>query len=403
MPQHRSVVTGLISSLFIPLLLTITLSGCELGVSYSDQDERIDVSYFKQQCDDASSRLCFRVKEEGSSSDYETFENLNGFSSYQWGNDYTINVETSFDDSGDASSYRFLSEQTVTANTNAFSLTLYSQAGILSAENSDNTSWSLGGEISFSTTAEQGSDIDRAIAAGQVLQLEFTASDNVLTYSSLLCAAAEDDFAENCEGISNDDWTIRHFQSDCNYTEARLCLVYRADSSDDWELLQTTSSDISDFTPQWGQEYDIEVVKTLSAGGQLISARLEENDANPESFTGSSNNFLFVLNARDLADADSDNKIVLYDGGQTLFCDTLCDELAEAKDDEHMLLLDGYVEVVGAGSNSDDQNSTDGQSNPEVEIIVSAIVCNENIGSDFDDCVADEDDIDWWPAGDSTN
>lgn len=387
---------------FFLSLSVVWLTGCDLGIDYSDKDERIDVNYFKQQCDKDSASLCFSVKDEGSDSDYEVFNNLNGFSSYQWGNYYTINVETSFDDSGDAESYRFLSEHTSTANNNAFSLTLYPRSGVISAANSEKTSWSLGGEITFTTTSEQGTDIDQAIADDHVMQLEFTAASNVLTFSSLVCSAAEDDFASVCEGISKDEWTIRHFQSDCNFTEPTLCLVYRADSSDDWELLQTTSSDISGFSPEWGQQYDIEVEKTLSSGGQLTSAKLETNDDSPETLSGSSNNFLFVLNARDLADADSDNKITLYDGEQTLLCDTLCNDFAQAKDDEHMLLLDAYVEVSGGNNNqNNNQNDGDASANQRIEVVVTSIVCNENVGSDFDSCVEDQDDVDWWPANQS--
>lgn len=362
---------------FISVLAALLTACPDLGIDYSDKNETIEVNYYKQPCSNTSPALCFSVKNEGSSQDYQVFDNLTGFNSYEWGNYYTLNVDTSFDKNGKPQSYRFISQQAVEANDNAFNLTLYSRSGILVASDSENTQWTLGGEITFTTSAQQGAAINQAIADDEVLQLEFTAAANVLSYSSLLCSAAEDDFASQCQGVSRDSWTLRQFLSDCNYNDAALCYVYRKNSSDDWELLRTTSSEISGFTFQWGQQFTIEVEKTLSAGGQLVSATLTENDEAPDELSGSSNNFLFVLNATDLPGADSDNKIALYDGGQTMLCGSICPTIAAATDDNHMLLLDAYVD--------------------NGEIVVSRIVCNENPGTDFDNCANDED-IDWWPA-----
>ena len=361
------------------LLTTGLLTACpDLGIEYKDKNETIEVNYYKQPCSDTSASLCFSVKDKNSGDAYAVFNNLSGFSAYQWGEYHTIKVETSFAKNGKADSYRFISLEKSTANDNAFSMTLHSKSGIISAADSDKTSWTLGGEKTFSSSAEQGAAINQAIADNQVLQLEFTAADDQLTLNKVLCAAAENDFASECEGVSQAQWTVRHFQSDCNYNDPRLCLVYRTNSSDDWELLRTTSSAIRDFEPQWGNQYQIQVEKTLSAGGQLVSARLKENDENPTAVTGSSNTFLFVLNAANLPAADSDNKIALYDGGQLMLCDSRCSDINGARDDDHMLLLRGYVESG--------------------EVVVQALVCNENRGSDFDDCVADQaDDISWWP------
>jgi len=60
-----------------------------------------------------------------------------------------------------------------------------------------------------------------------------------------------------------------------------------------------------------------------------------------------------------------------------MLCGSFCPTIAAATDDNHMLLLDAYVD--------------------NGEIVVSRIVCNENPGTDFDNCANDED-IDWWPA-----
>jgi len=362
----------------------LLLGGCiELGVSYSDKDETIQVNYYKGQCKSDSSSLCFMVKQDSGDS-FAVFENFSGFSAYQWGNQYSVEVETSFDDSGDPESYRYLSTKSTDAVDNAFSMKLYSAAGVLTT--SDQLSWNLGGEISFTTTAEQGAVINAAVTADEVMQLQFTAANNVLTFSKVLCSAAEKDFAAQCEGTSSVDWTIAHFQSDCNLNTEHLCLIYRVDESDDWELLQTDSSDIEGFTPEWGKEYNIEVIKTVSDGGQLTSAKLDDDggDDSPTDRLDTTYRFVFVLNGRLLAKPDSNNQTTLYDSSQVLNCGSVCSAVEDAIDSDNMMLLRGYV-----------QSS---------EVFVDQVLCDENPGSAFNSCVDDYNDdqdsdnkVTWWP------
>ena len=377
-----SVIFQRVSAVLIPLF-ALSLAGClDLGVSYSDKNQTIEVGHYKQQCNKTSATLCF-VTRENEKSDYTVFENLNGFSSFQWGTRYSLKVETSFDKNGKPNQYQFRSVASEQADSNAFSLTLYTATNILTS--SDQTNWSLAGEKNFTATAEQGSAIAAAVSDKKVVQLEFTAANNNLTLTKVKCSAAEDNFAANCEGTSTSTWRIAHFQSDCNQSSGNLCLIYRVNSSDDWELLRTDDGNISGFTPDWGKEYDIEVEKTVSNGGQLVSAKLKTNDETPEDKLDTANSFAFVLNGTFLSKSNSDNKIAMYDGGQILACDSRCAAINSAIDSDNLLLLVGYVQGT--------------------EVFVSAVECDENPGKDFDDCVkdyndktsGDDNDVSWWP------
>ena len=373
----RRILPGFV--IVSPLFVTACM---DLGVSYSDKNESIEVDYYKRQCNKTSATLCFATR-ENSKDNFAVFENLNGFTSFSWGKRYNLNVKTSFNSNGKASSYQFRSIGTETAEAGAFSMTLYTDTNILTS--SDQLNWSLAGEKNFTATAAQGSEIQAAVNNKQVVQLEFTAANDALSLTKVKCAAAENNFSADCEGTSSATWKIAHYQSDCNQSSGKLCLVYRIDNSDDWELLRTDDSDIDGFTPEWGKEYDIEVDKTVSNGGQLVSAKLKKNDDTPTDKLDTTNKFVFVLNAAYLSKSNSDNKITLYDGGQVMACGSLCDDINSANDSDNMLLLEAYVQGT--------------------EVFVERLICNENPGSDFDDCVkkhnddtsGSDNDVSWWP------
>ena len=83
------------------LLTTGLLTACpDLGIEYKDKNETIEVNYYKQPCSDTSASLCFSVKDKNSGDAYAVFNNLSGFSAYQWGEYHTIKVETSFAKNG---------------------------------------------------------------------------------------------------------------------------------------------------------------------------------------------------------------------------------------------------------------------------------------------------------------
>lgn len=365
-----------LQSLFIVALVS-SLTACQLfGSSFSDKTQQLEVDYFKAQCASDSTDLCFRIRSDENDS-WAVSKKLQGFSGFEWGQRYQLKVRTSFDSDGKPKSYRFLSIQEESSITNAFTMTLYTATGILSKGSGD--AWLLPEGRTFDCSGDACSAIQRAVDDRAVIQLELTASRNALTLSKVKCQSSSNNFSAECEGVSNNRWFISHFQSDCNRTEAQLCLVYRVSASDDWELLTTDSSDISSFTPAWGMEYRIDVSQTLSSGGQLTQASLRKKDDNPVDRKGNTHGFKWVVQAESLAASNSDNRITLYDGNQIMNCDTLCPTINQAITDRHLLLLGAYVDDAG-------------------ETVITAVHCNEDAGSDFDKCVKDSHSgVTWWP------
>lgn len=357
------------------LLVCVLMGGCiELGRSWSDTVETRYVDYYKEQCDSASSGLCFRVRENSSDSWAVVAEPFSGFSSFVWGYRYTIKVTVSHDDNGHPDSYSFreiVSAEAVAESEDVFGLTLYSDAGVLYA--ADASSWELGGEISFACN-EACAELDSAVANSYVLQLEFSVSNGVISLDNLLCAAAENEFSSHCEGESTESWRVAWFQSDCGLADAQMCLLYKVNNSDDYELLQL-ESDVEDFSPTWGERYDIDVVKTASNGGNITSVVLSNDDSSPDDLTGSVYPFYFVVRGIAL-DNSSSGLITLYDGAPDLDCSSfnLCSKLDDYIDDDQWLLLRGYV---------------DG------DIVLSSITCHSASLTSFRSCVDDVGDVNW--------
>ncbi len=363
-------------TLWIPALACLTLTGCpELGREWTDKEETLLVDYYKVQCDKDDSKLCFRVREKTTDSWKTADLPFTGFSSFVWGNRYSVTVNTSFNSSGKDSAYEFRAVKTTTAVNpadEAFALTLYSRAGVLTPQN--DTTWSLGDEITFAC-GSYCAQIKSAVDAQYALQLEFTASAGAVTLTSLLCSASEKDFSSDCSGESTVSWTVAHFQSECGLAEAAMCLLYRVNSSDDFSLLQL-SGDISNFTPVWGKQYDLKVVKTLSSGGSISKAVLKENDSSPDDKANSTYPFKFILRGSALA-ANNAGVITGYDGAANINCssNSLCANLDNYIDDDQWLLLKGYV---------------DGE-----QILLQEIICHDDVLADFKECVADEKDVTW--------
>ncbi|MCD8522063.1 MAG: hypothetical protein LRY66_06795 [Saccharospirillaceae bacterium] len=363
-------------ALWIPVLACLTLTGCpKLGQEWSDKEETLLVDYYKAQCDKSDDSLCFRIRANSSDSWETATVPLTGFSAFSWGNRYTLDVNTRFDSSGKASGYEFRSVKTATAINpadEAFALTLYSRAGVLTPQ--DASTWSLGGEIPFAC-GSYCAQIKAAVDAQYVLQLEFTASAGAITLTSLLCSASETDFSSDCSGESTASWTVAHFQSECGLADAAMCLLYRVNSSDDFSLLQL-SSDINNFTPTWGLQYDLTVVKTLSSGGSISKVVLKENDSNPDDKANSTYPFKFILRGSALA-ASNEGMITGYDSTPDMNCssNSLCSNLDGYIADDQWLLLKGYVD-----------NNT---------ILLQDIICHDDVLTDFKRCVADETEVTW--------
>lgn len=359
------------------------ISGCQLGRNWDDEEETLYVDFYKVPCDEDEASLCFRVKED-TADDYETWtDSFSGFSSFAWGYTYQVTVVTSFDDDGDPESYSFSSidaQAAVSSDENSFTLNLYTDSGIL--QQLDDDTFSLAGEKSFSC-GDYCSDLETILAAQQVAQVEFSASADELTVSSIICTAVDgDDFESNCEGTSEESWRVAYFLSDCNFSTPQLCLLFKVNNSDDYELLRLQDG-IEGFSPAWGYRSDIDVYKTVSNGGNITAAELQNDDSSPDEYFGSSYTFLFVLRGSGL-DSSSGGYIDLYDSSAQLDCTSysLCTRMNDYISDDQYLLLKGYVDA-------DD------------EIILQSIVCHDDSSSDFQDCVDDEDedeDINWWPS-----
>lgn len=358
-----------------PVLLVPALTGCpQLGQHWDDQQETLYVDYYKTPCDNDSSDLCFRTRENESNSWKVADAPLNGFSAFEWGNRYRLSVITSFNSSGNPTRYQYDSTTSTTAvasGSNTFSLTLYSSSGVLVPQ-SDST-WQIGGEISFDC-GNYCQTIKAAVDDQQVLQLEFTASAGALTLSSFICSASESSFSSNCEGQSSVSWYIAPFRSDCGTADAQMCLLYKVNASDDYELLNL-SGGIDGFSPEWGSEYRIEVTSTVSSGGSITSAVLDTNDSSPDDRSGSTYPFWFIVRGASLSE-NSNGTWAGYDDMPALDCSqySLCSKISTYAGDDEWLLLKGYLDS---------------------DIIVTTVECHDATLSDFRSCVDDVGDVNW--------
>lgn len=358
------------------LAMVPALSACiELGSHWSDETQALYVDYYKAACSDDDAELCFRVRESESDS-WEIAEDarLSGFDGFEWGSRYTLTVTTSFDSDGNPSAYAFesIDASTVMAEgSRSFSLTLYSASGVL-VQLSDSV-WQLGSDISFDCLNSCNA-IASAVSSQEVLQLEFSAAHNAITLSSFICSASETDFDSECEGETAVSWYVAPVQSDCGFADAQMCLLYKVNSSDDYELL-ALEDDISDFEPAWGSRYYIDVISTVSSGGNIVAATLETDDASPDDYSGSSYSYSIIVRGSELTELTSGNWSG-YDDMPELDCDqySQCSELSSYVSDDQWLLLQGF-------------NDT--------EFVITDIVCHDDVLSDFRDCVDDEDDVNW--------
>ena len=326
------------SKLGVLALLALILQGCQLGRQWSDKEETLYVDFYKSICDEDESRLCFRSRELEKNDWRDDAPELIDFDSYEWGFRYQLKVETSFDSSGDAKRYRFLSvveKEAVNSADSAFALKVDTSTGIISQSG---VQWYLD-DKAFDCTSDC-SALTGIINNSHQTNLEFKAVDNVLTLNTIKCSSGDDNYDEQCGGKSEADWEIAHFKSDCGNADGELCLLYRLNSSDDWELLPV---DIAGFEHSWGKEYEIEVEITRSSADVITAAKLKQNDAAPRDRTGSANDFHLVLQGRLLKES-SGGLVSLYDGNTIkLNCGNDCNQLDDYIDDDDWLLLKAYI------------------------------------------------------------
>lgn len=362
--------------LLFSFVMISSLYGCfELGPEWDDETIDFQVDYYKTQCDQNSSNLCFRARENESNSWQVIDEPFSGFSDYAWGTRYWTRTRVSYSDNGKPTSYRLesiSSTEAISSADSAFSLSLYSEAGIL-LESSD-TQWQLGGEQSFEC-GDFCSEIGSAVSQSYVLNVEFSLESGELQLNNVVCSSSEEDFTSDCEGETEVSWQIAPFRSECGLAEASTCLLYRLNSSDDFELLLLEDG-ISDFDYDWGSQYRIEVSRTVSDGGNITAVSLLENDASPDDRTGDANDFLFIVRGSSLSQTGGDGQIALYDEGISMNCErySQCSDMNNRIADDEWMLLNAFVD--------------------DSVIVVTDLVCRDDTLEDFRTCTDDQD-INW--------
>ena len=371
-------------TLWLTLLpLPILLSGCpELGQHWDDKNQQIEVDFYRQPCSNTETTLCYRVRDSDQESFVSSQASWSGFTTYEWGNRYQLDVLTSFDNQGKPNLYDVQNiVSTTDMSSEAFALTLYSRSGILQPAGAGQ--WLLGSEITLNC-ADTCAELTAAVNAAEVVRLELSESAGELQVSRLLCRSAEDEVAENCDGESEQDWQVASFMSECGLAEASMCLLYRTDRSSAFELLRLENG-ISGFSFGWGSRFDLEVRQRLSNAGMLESATLITADDDPESFSGSSNSFLFILRGSALT-SSSAGLITLYGGAGVaqsampgLDCEinSLCQTLNGYIANEEYLLLRAYKDET--------QN----------RLVLSDIACHNVNLTSFRSCVDDNSDVNW--------
>jgi hypothetical protein len=261
------------------LLTSLLLLGCDwgLGPSYDPTSETAYVDYYKEACDSTSTNMCMRMRFD-TADDFVLSSVPNvGFDNLEWGKRYTVQVEVEYDSSGDHDLYSLLSvsnEEAVDPASNPFVLTFSMSSQILL--DNLNSSWIIAGEDVFACSNSDCALLTNAYNASEQIQLEFSAIDDQLTLLTVACSAAENDFASNCEGVNKANWDIAHYQTDCGLFDPKLCYVYRdnASSDDTWYVFHY---EITDFTAEWGTEYDIQVEAVTTAGSVRSATWLKEN------------------------------------------------------------------------------------------------------------------------------
>lgn len=367
------------------LLVSLLLQGCDwgLGPSYDPTSETMYVDYYKEACNSTSTDMCFRKRFDTEDEFVLNAVSNAGFGDLEWGKRYTLQVEVEYDSGGDDSHYSLLSisnETVIEAATNGFVLALNMSSGIL-LDNLNN-SWTLAGEDVFSCIESDCILLTNASNSSEWVQLEFSAVDDELTLKNVICSAAENDFASECEGINKTNWDIAHYQTDCGIFAPRLCLVYRDDGSSDdiWYILPF---EITDFTASWGTEYNIQV-ETTTAGGAVRSASYQQENSN-EDLSGNDFNVVMRTGSEGLEKSSAgvlSYADVEFDCETNQQCDLIDDAIDNANDtSERLIALLTRVEVDIV--------------NEETQLIIQEITCDDSRDEFQVNCVDLNDDVIW--------
>jgi len=369
------------------MFASLALSGCDLdlGSSYDPTTRTMYVDYYQEACSETTTSLCLRTRFDTDDAFEINTVPMSGFENLQWGSRYTVQVEAERDGAGKDTSYSFEgidSTEVIDASNNTFVLTFNMASGIL--VDNQNSTWTIADDKVFSCSESDCTLIENSNGVGEKIQLSFSAENDALTLRTVKCQASDSNFSSECEGINDGVFDIAHYRSDCGLPEPLLCLVYKekADASTDWHLLPF---EITDFTAQWGKQYQLNVEVKIEAK-DLISVTFKSEAATPADQIDESFKMIMRTGASGLK--ESSNDVISYDGIE-FNCSrfTQCNDIdavvkqAAADDDENQyLILQATVESSGEAP----------------VIVIENLLCNADGNVAFKaDCVSDYDDVYW--------
>jgi hypothetical protein len=366
------------------LLACLYLSACELdlGSSYDPTTRTMYVDYYQEACNESSTSLCLRTRFDID----DVFEineiSMSGFEALQWGSRYTVQVEAERDGNGKDTHYSFEgidSTEVIDASKNEFVLTFNMISGIL--QDNQNNSWIIAAEKVFSCSVADCTLLANAARDSEKIQLSFSAENNALTLLAVKCQSSDSNFSTTCEGINDGVFDIAHYRSDCGLAQPRLCLVYKedTDASTEWNILPL---EITGFTAQWGQQYQLDVEVKIEAKDLKSVEFVKENDPVIDR-TNESFNMIMRTGASGLA--VSANDVIRYDDiefncSRYSQCGDIDDAVERATDDhEQFLILEAIVETSGETP----------------VIVIKDLVCDEQANVFKTECVAKNNDVYW--------
>ncbi len=371
------------NKLFV-LLACLYLSACELdlGSSYDPTTRTMYVDYYQEACNESSTSMCLRTRFDVDDA-FEINEiSMSGFEALQWGSRYTLQVEAERDGNGKDTHYSLEGiddTAVIDASKNEFVLTFNMVSGIL--QDNQNNSWIIAAEKVFSCSVADCTLLANAARDSEKIQLSFSAENNELTLLAVKCQSSDSNFSTTCEGINDGVFDIAHYRTDCGLPQPQLCLVYKedTDASTDWNILPF---EITGFTAQWGQQYQLDVEVKIEAKDLKSVEFVKENDPVIDR-TNESFNMIMRTGASGLV--VSANDVIRYDGiefncSQYSQCGDIDDAVERATDDyEQYLILEAIVETSGETP----------------VIVIKDLVCDEQANVFKTECVANNDDVYW--------
>jgi hypothetical protein len=248
---------------FIAVLL-LNVSACSwLEPEWDATEETFHLDYYKEEC---GLGLCYRYRKD-INDDFELLDNaISGFSSYEWGNHYTLKVKEQREGDGRKRTLSLINIEDVTAIapglSSAFSLTLSTIKGAIT---SPNNIYQLYGEKAFSCALSLCQKIDNAIVNDEKVQLSFmlpAINGDDLVLNDIECQSSENNFLSACEGITESKYYIAPFKTECFATDAALCYQFKKNIDDEWSTLDVELTGAFVFV--WGKLTRIDVKETFN-------------------------------------------------------------------------------------------------------------------------------------------